>query len=127
MKKLVLFVFLALSSSTFAEDIYRLKATIGDHVFYDILTYNGCSYSEVKGSLTVPGIFSSKLENIKCSYKWSGEYLGFDIKARENNEEYYVSYSLFISGNGDYISGTMKKDGEIIGTIEGNLIFRGNQ
>lgn len=127
MKKLALFIFLMTSSSAFAEGIYRLKATIGEHVFYDILTYEGCNYNEVKGTLTVPGVFSSPFESGKCSYVWNGESVRFNIKVRENNEEYYVAYALMITGNGKSIGGVMRKDGEIIGTFEGELIFRGNE
>lgn len=126
MKKFAVVVFLLLSSSAFAEDIYRLRATIGEHVFSDIFTYDGCIMPrEVKGSITVPGVFTAPLEDGKCSYNWNGEHVSFKIKARENNEEYYVHYSLTITNNS--LGGVMRKDGEIIGTIQGELIFRGNE
>jgi len=126
MKKFAFFVFLLMSSSVFAEGIYRLRATIGDHVFSDIFTYEGCiAPREVKGSVTVPGVFTSPLEDGKCSYNWNGEHVWFNIKVRENGQEYDVSYSLSITNNS--IGGIMRKDGEIIGTIQGELIYRGNE
>lgn len=126
MKKFAVVVFLLLSSSVFAEDIYRLKVKIGDHVFSDIFIYEGCSTPmEVKGSITVPGVFTSPLEEGKCSYSWNGEHVRFKIKVRENNQEYYMHYALSITGNS--MGGVMRKDGEIVGEFQGELIFRGNE
>lgn len=126
MKKFAFFVFLLMSSSVFAEDIYRLKVTIGENVFSDIFIYEGCIMpKQVKGSMTVPGVFTSPLEDGKCSYTWNGEHVSFKIKVRENGQEYYMYYALSI--NNKSLGGVMRKDGEIVGSIEGELIFGGNE
>lgn len=124
MKKLILFAFLTISSSVFAEDIYVLKTKIGDHVFNDILTYESCTTTQViTGTVTVPGMFTSRIEDGKCHYSHRNEHLNFQIKVKENNEEYYVTYNLTISGTS--IGGRLLKDGVEMGTIEGQLIYQG--
>lgn len=123
MKKLILFVFLAMSSSVFAEDMYLLKAKIGNHLFNDIFIYESCTPKDLKGSVTVPGMFTSRLESGECHYEGDIQHINFKIKVHENNEEYYVSYILSITAGS--ISGTMIMNGELMGTFEGQLIYRG--
>ena len=123
MKKLALIICLLTSSLAFSEDIYRLEAKIGEHTFADVFTFDGCSAEKLKGSLTVPGVFTSKLEDVRCIKKAEGDAVTFRILVRENNQEYYVSYNLLIAG--EFISGTMMSDEVVIGTINGQLIFRG--
>ncbi|MEA9357236.1 hypothetical protein SHI21_13510 [Bacteriovorax sp. PP10] len=124
MKKLILFAFLTISSSVFAEDIYVLRTTIGDHVYNDILTYESCTPTMViKGTLTVPGKFTSQIEDGKCHYSHRNEHLNFRILVRENNEEYYATYGLTIAGKS--IGGRILKNGVEMGTIEGELIYEG--
>jgi hypothetical protein len=124
MKKLIIFVLLSISSSVFAEDVYVLRTKIGDKVFNDIFTYGGCVYPQiVNGTITVPGVFTSAVEEGKCSFNWNGEHINFKIKVKENNEEYYVVYTLSIRGQS--ISGRIIKETQEMATIEGELIYEG--
>lgn len=123
MKKLILFLYLAMSSSVFAEEMYLLKAKIGNHLFNDIFIYESCTPRDLKGSVTVPGMFTSRIESGECHYEGDIQHISFKIKVNENNQEYYVTYKLSIAS--ELISGTMTTNGELMGTFEGQLIYRG--
>lgn len=123
MKLLTVIASLLMCSSVMASDIYMIKTKIGDNVFDDIFVYGGCQGAKFEGSVTVPGVFTAKAEDTKCSFTWTGESASFKITVRENNQEYDVYYAMRM--NNKSIGGVLRQNGEIIGSIEGELIYSG--
>ncbi|MBY0414501.1 MAG: hypothetical protein K2Q18_10060, partial [Bdellovibrionales bacterium] len=99
------------------SDIFLLKTTIDGKVFDDLLIITSEINGKIKGSLTVPGVFSSAIEKGERFIRWSGDGYKFSVTARENNVEYIVDYLIYL---GDYNSefNMLKKDGKLIGTIK---------
>ncbi len=120
MKTLVLFFFL-LADPLHAEEIYLLPTRIGDRTFNDLLIIETSG-----GSLTVPGVFSAPIFNVKVRMSWGQFKYNFSIKASEGGQETLVHYEVSIPTDSTYkISGTLKlQDGTVLGTIENGVRLR---
>lgn len=123
---LIICCMMAMVSAVKSEEIYRLETKIGDRVFYDLLSFEDANNKTMKGTLTVPGVFTAPLINTSMKFSWDVIYYDFDVLVRESGEEYKVSYSLRESYLGESgMKGTLNKDGKQLGTIKGINIFRG--
>lgn len=120
MKALAVFIFL-FTSSLQAEEIYLLPTTIGDRTFNDLLVIEPAGMDQ--GSLTVPGVFSAPIFNMRVKIYWHGTYYTFSIKAVEGGSETLVKYEIFLPNTSDQqISGSLKlEDGTVLGNIKGGV------
>lgn len=126
-----LIIFFALFTGTLqAEEIFLLPTKIGDRIFNDLLTieYVG-STNQLKGSLTVPGVFSVPIVNGKMKIDRHGTLYLFSIKALENGTETLVHYDMFLDGNSiQKISGTLRlENGEVLGEIRDGVRLKGDK
>ncbi len=121
MKTLFCLSLLCFFQTAHSEVIYRLQTTIGDHVFNDILVLDSVQNNIAKGSLSVPGVFSSPLEEGKITYN----VLDFKVMAHEGNENYYVNYTLRLNQTKTELVGELKQGDQTIGEIKGTKIFEG--
>jgi hypothetical protein len=126
MKTLILVILLLISTAGSAEEIYRLETKIADHVFYDLMVIESKDLSgkDMKGSITVPGHFTSPMVNGIRSINYLSIKYNFEILVKENGQQYKVTYSLveFYKDSG-VIKGSLYKDNDYLGEVKGNKIF----
>ncbi|MBC7711954.1 MAG: hypothetical protein H7177_01345 [Rhizobacter sp.] len=125
MKKYVFLGLMLVSYSAFAQDVYRLETKMGDKVFGDLLVIDSYKDRSFEGSLTVPGIFTSKIESPVLQELCAGKRMSFDVNVHENSQDYVVHYNLNITFIG-FVSGTLSQDGVVIAKISGSQIYGGN-
>ena len=96
-----------------------LSTYIGDKIFNDILELKTLN-NNLEGSLTVPKVFSSKLEKIKLN----NDLLTFEILVNEGSKPYRVAYECKIHVSNKQIIGfaTNKEDNSLIGAFVGNRV-----
>ena len=121
MKKIVLLAALIMNQSIFAQDIYLLETKIGGRVFGDLLVIDSFDHHKFKGSLTVPGVYTSKITDGVISDSSSERNFTFSILVHENNEEYGVNYRLVQKADGS-LSGALMQDNTVIGEITGKQL-----
>ena len=121
MKAILLWFLMFMSFNTYSEEIYRMETKIGNNQFNDLLVIDYCKAGVLKGSVTVPGNFSSPLVGT-CH----DNILNFKIVVNENGYTYYVDYMLNSSSNSQetLVTGKMMSDGVDLGLVQGKRIFR---
>ena len=107
MKKLLFLVFNLFAFVCAAQDYadlvgkYDMEIKIGEKTFHDVLHIEEVIEKKpflngiFKGTLTVPGVFTAKLENTSYSMSlWAGTFgMYFEILAQENGQSFRVKYS----------------------------------
>lgn len=119
MKKIYYLLLFIIAQNVLAEDIYLLETQIGTHMFHDVLIINSHEEGFITGSLTVPGVFSSVLENGKSKLTKAGGHYHFSITAHENGQDVVINYDLFSPDNFTKIlTGKLSlSDGTLFGEI----------
>ncbi len=117
MKTTASLLFLLASFAAHSETIYRATTVIGNKTFQDILIIE--SLDPLKGSLTVPGVFTSP---ILQGGNLDGN-LVFGIIAHENGEDIKVTYNLK-GVLGETLKGVAHlENGQFLGTVNAQRIF----
>lgn len=132
MKKLISFlILLTAATTTFAfpnatDTVYDMHIRIGNTDFQDVLLLRGASSNIItyrgplRGSITVPGVFTSELSGRAHCHPWNGVCaLSFEIMARENGREFLVRYRASMSSSSDSeITGSAYlEDGSLLGNF----------
>lgn len=121
MKKILLLLVLTISQSLFSKECFHLETTIENKVFNEVLIID--SNDNFSGSLTVPGVSTSPIEDVESIFRWAGVYYNFRVKIHENSQEYYVSYRILSFGDAEgTITGSIEKTNGMQGTVSGEAI-----
>ncbi len=125
-------VLLALAAATpataGAETIYRATTTIGSKVFQDLITFEKRPSDHeagqiLKGTVSVPGVFSSHFEGTVIYGSKGILHAKFAIVARENDQDMTVYYNLSIFNDGESLSGGITFLHGETGTVKAHKIF----
>lgn len=139
MKKIFI-VFLALflgapvGASVLKFGVYEVRLKVGDKEFRDLMTVDSANYlpsgkEELSGTMTVPGVFTSKFVGTTSLTSSFNLRLRFEIIANENGKQYKVRYTAYIPDNQDerFLGVARLEDNTVIGEFTGQLLTKASK